>query len=216
MGERYLIVSGANKAQEDILFATNEGREALSKHSGWGLLTATEKDYIQPYHPSWQKIDVIKAVLPYYDAVLWLDADSFVTNPKACPMPAETAFTISEDWCAPDTSDKPWISCGNFWTRNKPEAFEFFEQMEKYKSVYAFRDCCCWEQDAFHQVLWKSPLKSEVTILPRTAMNSVKCKKEGISTRHQYERGDFLCHLTNVPDRTSYIPQLKKDLIQNT
>lgn len=216
MGERYLILSGANKAQEDILYATNAGREALAKHWGWHMITATEKDYIQPCHPSWQKIDLIKKLLPHFDAILWLDADSFVTNPKVCPVPSQTAFTISEDWCAPDTSSKPWISCGNFWVRNKPEAFQFFAQMEKYKSVYAFRDCCCWEQDAFHQVLWKSPLKNEVTILARTAMNAVKCSKEGISTRHVYEAGDFLCHLTNVPDRMSYIPQLKKDLSQNT
>lgn len=215
MGERYLILSGANKAQEDILFATNEGREALSIYWGWSLLTATEKDYIHHYHPSWQKVDIIKAVLPYYDAVLWLDADSFVTNPKVCPPPAPTAFTISEDWCAPEKANKPWISCGNFWIRNKPEAFQFFEQMERFKSIYANRTVCCWEQDAFHQVLWTSPLKSEVTILPRTAMNSVKCAKEGISERYQYERGDFLCHLTNVPDRMAFIEELRADLRGN-
>jgi hypothetical protein len=86
--------------------------------------------------------------------------------------------------------------------------------MEKFKSIYANRSCCCWEQDAFHQVLWRSKLGREVTILPRTAMNAVKCTKEGITERIQYAKGDFLCHLTNV-DRFSYIEELKADLRAN-
>ena len=215
---RVAILTGANKTQEEILFATHEGKAALSDYFGWDLITATDKNYASHPHPSWQKIDLIRQKLHAYDAILWLDADSFVTNPKACPMPSETAFTISADWCEPTpiNPSKRWISCGNFWTVNKPEAWQYFEHMEKFKSIYANRSCCCWEQDAFHQVLWRSKLGREVTILPRTAMNSVKCSKEGISTRHVYEVGDFLCHLTNVPDRMSYIPQLKKDLSQNT
>lgn len=214
---RAAILSGANKDQHEILYATYQGRSALAKYYDWTHYTATDSDYSDDTHPSWQKIDLIKRLLPQYDAILWLDADSFVTNPKACPMPAQTAFTISTDWCAPDDQgQRPWISCGNFWIVNKPESFEFFKVMEKFKPHYAYRETCCWEQDAFHQVLWRSSkLRQEVTILPRTAMNSVMCEKEGIQTRYKYQKGDFLCHLTNVDDRMMYIDQLKNDLRSN-
>jgi hypothetical protein len=207
-----LILSGANKAQEHILEATRVSRVALAKYWEWDLIDVKDNDYTKEYHPSWQKIDLIQSYLKDYEAVLWLDADSFVTNPAACPPPRSTAFTISEDWCAPDTSDKVFISCGNFWTRNKPEAYQFFEKMDKYKRMYAFRKFCCWEQDAFHKVVRETPLKNEVTILERTAMNAAMCSKKEISTRAKYERGDFLCHLTGVDDRMAYINQLTEDL----
>lgn len=213
---RAAIITGATKEQDEILRATHVGKHALSMHFGWKLYTATDKNYGGKEHPSWQKIDLIREILPNYDAVLWLDADSFVTNPKACPLPEETAFTISGDWCepTPKNDEKRWISCGNFWTRNTPQAFDFFKEMESYKRFFAYRSCCCWEQDAFHRVMW-SKRGRDVTILPRTAMNSVKCHKEDIDERMNYENGDFLCHLTNVPDRMAYIDELTADLIRN-
>jgi hypothetical protein len=178
------------------------------------------RDYPKDVHPSWHKLQLLKDRIDQYDAILWLDADSIVTEPNRTVLyflNAGEGWTIyeahqgevlhaSQDWCAPADerpSDAKGINFGNFVLRNSPDTHRMLDAALIY-TAYSTRTICCWEQDAINQCMREhSWFRSRVRIHPRRTLNAVHpdCKLPSITAPDPWQPGDYLIHLTNVPDR---------------
>jgi hypothetical protein len=203
-----LVLTGYDDAFVEIGDVTTPGKAAYADR--WGFAFECVRDYPTHYHPSWHKLQMLKDRISYYDAIVWLDADSVITNAdiNVMDMPGKTILTASQDWCAPADErpeDAKGINFGNFILKNTPDA-QLWIAMAAQHTQFAARSTCCWEQDAVLKCMREDPwFNSQVTRLPRRALNAVhsECKLPSITAPDPWQPGDFLIHLTNVPDRAA-------------
>lgn len=85
---------------------------ALNKESGFDHLFITESFDIPPW---WIKIFLVKKYLPSTEAVLWLDSDAGIINPRALPESKKTMIYAPDppNWLSP-------FNAGVFLLRNTP------------------------------------------------------------------------------------------------
>ena len=126
-----LILTGYDDNIKELGEATDVSKRAYAELHGYDF--HVKRDYITETHPSWQKIQAVRDRLRDYDAVVWFDSDTVITNPdiKIEDIISDRLFTVSHDWCAPPNEpheDSQWISCGNFIVRNHPDADRWLEK----------------------------------------------------------------------------------------
>lgn len=223
-----LVLSGYDDAMEEV------GDRCTATHKRYaerhGYAHEVVREYRTDTHPSHQKIRLLKERIDKFDAILWLDADTVVTDIKR--VDAEFVrwndmdgvyFThvmdISVDWCAPDEDDQPtammdtaYVSCGNFWLWNTSDTSRFLAEWEKHSERYAKRQVCCWEQDGLRAAMKASEwFNGQVMRWHRKCFNAVHetCVNGNFPDRapKPWQPGDFLLHLTNV-DRIKILDEL--------
>lgn len=203
-----LILTGYDDAFAGIGDVTTPAKRAYAERHGYTFKCV--RDYPTGVHPSWHKLQMLKDRIDSHDAIVWLDADSVITNPdiNVMDLAAPTILTASQDWCAPldeFPADAKGINFGNFILRNTPRTRTWLSEAAKH-TQFASRSTCCWEQDAvlkcMRELHW---FNAEVTRLPRRALNAVhpECELPSIKAPDPWQPGDFLIHLTNVPDRAA-------------
>lgn len=200
------MLTGYDDAFAEIGDVTTPGKEAYA--AWWGYSFECVRNYPTHYHPSWHKLTMLMERIGWHDAIVWLDADSVITNPSIdiMSLAADTVLTASQDWCAP--SDEPpryakGINFGNFILRNRARTIPWLEAAARH-TQFATRSTCCWEQDAVLKCMRELPwFDREVHRLPRRALNAVHpdCKLPSITAPDPWQPGDLLIHLTNVPER---------------
>jgi hypothetical protein len=90
-------------------------------------------------HPSWAKIGCIRANLPHYDYVQWIDADALILGQQDLrDLLKPATLNIAKDGNG--------INCGVMAWRNCPEAFAALDRMEK--AYERFKDHPWFEQAA--------------------------------------------------------------------
>ena len=201
-----LILTGYDDAFAPIGDITTPGKADYAKAHGYAFECV--RDYPINVHPSWHKLQLLMDRIERYDAVVWFDADSVITNPFIDVMSdaGDTILTASQDWCAPADEwpeDARGINFGNFILRNTQHTMEWLRAAAQH-AQYATRSTCCWEQDAVNKCMRELPwFNAEVTRLPRRYLNAVHpdCELPSIKAPDPWRPGDLLIHLTNVPDR---------------
>lgn len=155
-------------------------------------------------HPSWQKLAIIRKAIEndLYDWIFWVDTDSVVTNhAKAVDdiISIETTrrpavwMIVSRDW---GEGGSPW-SAGVMLIKSCPSAIKFLGESEKQTQ---FMDSGCWDQSAMQRVCKENPvLNNWIEILPRRILQSVpkECSDGVVSP---WSPGDFICHVTGIPN----------------
>jgi len=181
-----------------------------------GFYHEVVRKYLPGTHPSYQKILLIAERIPLYDCILWLDADSVVTNPDAFRPGSVVGacMEISIDWCAPVPDDLRtlYVSCGNFVFYNTDASTRFLETWDRYSQPYSTSRHGCWEQDGLQAAMRSSEwFNRQVFRRPRKTLNSVHrtCVNGNFpsSAPMPWEPGDFLLHLTNV-DRNAILTSM--------
>ena len=183
-----------------ILSAWTENMEALAK-----ITSATKLDYASLHgyeylghvfssdsteHPSWRKLRLFLDLLPTVDRLLWIDADSFVSNPTITldDIPYIEGLTASRDW---SVNAGPNDFCGSAMILT-PHALPLVERA--YLKTH-WKNFPFWDQSALREA--SLDFKNLLHVLPRRALNAVPQELRPWAAE-PWEPRDFLCHMTCV------------------
>ena len=195
---KILVLTGADAAMARVADLTSANHRAYATRHGYDFERVTE--YPTDCHPSWHKLALIKARLPHYEGILWLDADSVITNPaiRVQSLARGPGLTVSRDWTHPNPEDEvKHFSLGNFIFTNCPGSFEV---LEKASLRTEWMNQPLWEQQAIQEEYRANPdIRQHIHICPRRTLNAVPALPETTGPE-PWEPGDFLCHLTFQPN----------------
>lgn len=140
-------------------------------------------------YPAWGKLQLLLDILPTTDRLLWIDADSFVTNPEITleSFPYIEGMTASRDWGI-DAGLLDFSSAGMILTQ---KALPLIEAASR-KTHWA--NYPLWDQNALREAA--RDFRNLLHVLPRRALNAVPQKLHPFAIE-PWQEGDFLCHLTN-------------------
>jgi len=195
-----LVLTGADAAMASIADLTSANHRAYALRHEYEFERVTE--YPRSCHPSWHKLALLQERLPDYKAILWLDADTVITNPSI-PVRfiiAGNGLTVSTDWTYPAPEDEiKHFSLGNFIFTNCPGSFDLLSAASMRGE---WRNTPLWEQQAIQEEYRANPeIRQHVHILPRRKLNAVPATRDTTGPE-PWEAGDFLCHMTYLPNDT--------------
>jgi len=192
------LVTGATKFFRPVLEATLPSKIAYCDRHGYDLHVINfAPDPLLGFARMERTFDISHG----YDATLWIDGDSVITNPdiKVEDIAGDTPFTASLDW---------WTSAGYFSTGNfiiRPD-YAYLE-MEYYDEKEFFLGHECQEQHVMNEMQKKWP--DLFTIRPQEILNAVPQRvREDVSWNGRdpiirpWQPGDFLAHLTGCGNDT--------------
>jgi len=170
---------------------TRSKRRYAKKHGYNFVLETSSLDPSRP--PAWSKILLVEKLLPHYDWVFWVDADTVIMNDKI-----KLESLIDERFaCLMCIQNNSIINSGVMLFKNTPHAFEFL------KEIYSRKNCihhAFWENQAIIEILneKQSPYKKYIQLLPQKRMNSFHPEQTANQIEekkpHPYEEEDFLIH----------------------
>jgi hypothetical protein len=195
-----IIITGYDQNMRQIGDLCAASHQAYAIRHGYHFYQ--KHDYHADTHPSWQKMETVLAQLDVYDRVMWLDADTVITNPQ---MPIEevlayrpaNALHVSTDWTHPNPEDEiKHFSLGNFVMHAGPEADDILYLASK-RTEWSNRPL--WEQQAIQEEYRSNErIRRHVTIHPRRSLNAVPALPTTTGPE-PWQPGDFLCHMTFIP-----------------
>lgn len=200
-----LVLTGYDAAMAAVGDLTNPSKEAYARRHGYSFLC--NRAYEADTHPSWQKIRLLQDLLPCFDAILWLDADTLVTNPAIATEYLTIrpgSIIVSHDWSTCTDEDAPHhFSLGNFLITNCQESFRLLHLMARKKQ---WANQPLWEQQALQELHRENEeIRPLVHILARRALNSVPYR----DAPEPWQPGDFLCHFTGIANEIR-IPEIRR------
>lgn len=205
-----LVLTGYDDAMACVGELTRPSIENFANR--WGFNFECIREYHDRKHPSFQKVEAILDWLTYYENIIWIDADSIITNHVINPLSfSKPGLNVSTDWGRPQDfyeKDIPFMqhfSMGNFVVT--PEFIPSFEWVLKQEQWW-FKPQ--WEQSATQEGVGSGDIPSDlVHIHPRRFLNAVDKSlgeiidpKTGRPFHHgnpvsePWSPGDFLCHVT--------------------
>lgn len=202
-----LVLTGYDFVMQSVGNLTAPQHSWYAHRNGYEFLV--NREYSTDTHPSWQKLALLKRLLPLYPYILWLDADTVVTNPSIRIeeiIEDRKGLIVSTDWTEPAPEDAiKHFSMGNFVITNDPESFELL-RLASQRTEWA--NDPLWEQQAMQEEYRANPgIRDFVHILPRRVLNSVPATPRTTGPE-PWRPGDFLCHYTyqSMADRVKMIP----------
>ena len=169
-----------------------------------GITSATKADYARKHdydyvnhlierkpgqYPAWAKLELLLHFLPTVDRLLWIDADSFVTNSEITleQIPHIDGITASRDW-AVDAGMSDFSSSGMIITQRALPLIELASRKTHWANYPL------WDQNALREAA--RDFKTLLHVLPRRTLNAVPQELHPWAME-PWQEGDFLCHLTN-------------------
>lgn len=150
-------------------------------------------------HPSWQKSEhVTRQLKAGYDRVIWLDADTVITNFDVEPFNRawSAPVHVSRDWGI-DATEEHHFSMGNFVTNRDKRGLSlaFWEgELPLHRSKWAHEPL--WEQSACQEFMCMNETAKSIFFLHnRRTFNAVHASLAP-SAPEPWQPGDWLCHLT--------------------
>lgn len=186
-----------------ILTAWTENMEAVVE-----ITSATKVEYAHKHnyqyaghlikkkpdeYPAWAKLELLLHLLPTVDRVLWIDADSFVTNPEISleQIPHIEGLTASRDWGV-DAGLYDFSSSGMIVTQKALPLIKLASE-KKHWANYPL-----WDQNALREA--SRDFNNLLHVLPRRTLNAVPQELHPWAME-PWKEGDFLCHLTNKSNK---------------
>lgn len=145
--------------------------------------------------PAWSKILLVHKLLPHYDWVFWIDADTFIMNDQTR---IETLIKGSYEFIGSSPNPAIPINTGSFLIKNTPLMSTFLTDIYS-RTEYIHH--CWWENAAFAAVLEKAnPYQKHIEWVHTKTMNSShpEIRLHGNTTEEAllYKKGDFILHLS--------------------
>jgi hypothetical protein len=208
-----LILTGSDKAMHELLDLTIPSKQKYASKHNYDFMcmrsfpSDTQCGFEEEKHVGFLRATTAFKLLRFYDAVMWIDGDSVVTNfdykiedflkPDVC-------FTASHDWFAYSL-----LSSGNFIvqkTKDTQQFFDIFLQIGKQRI-----DAPCQEQGTLNLMHRSIPaVRHLFNVLPHKFLGAVpsflvntKSWIERNNTRvgrivEPWNKDCFLAHLTGI------------------
>lgn len=144
----------------------------------------------------WSKIPLIRKYLPLYEYILWVDADTYITN---MDITVQSLIDLAEKqhklivYCKDPFI---WVNTGVMLIKNNIFCQELLEE------CYNYTDQICWEQgaiDFMYRTNWRG-CTEKILILDHSAGYN--------QYWHSWKEGDFLIHFPGCHE-----PGLKKNTL---
>jgi hypothetical protein len=222
MNKRVLLLTGTtdilrkpnetDNTMEEVFDLTLPSKQRYVKKHGYDLLSL--RSFGKDRHNRFAELDlgflrVLRTfeMLEYYDAVMWIDADSIITNDNFCiddfQLDDNHCFYVSWDW-----SGKSTFSTGNFIIqrgKNLNELFNAFLQVGRY---VIDTNQWGWEQTTMNLIYNNINFKNTIKILDHRYLNSVPseimkvdCWKNRQQVEYPWDKTHFLTHITGIPNQ---------------
>lgn len=187
-----LLITGYDENMKEIGDKTSSLMESYAHKHGMGFRRIQK--FRPGYHPSWQKLFIVQQALQEGNNVLWLDADTIITNPEKAPWKnMKSKLHVSMDW-GEDVFSEGHFSMGNFYACRE--------------SVMLFRIAILrgkewgneplWEQSCLREIYETLPeTRNQFSIHPRRVFNPVPIFAQ-MTAQEPWQEGDWLCHLTGI------------------
>ena len=170
-----LILTGAESSMHELLDATIPSKQHYASVHGYDFMSlrsfsADPKCGFDSNHIGFLKTSITFKMLRYYNHVMWLDADSIVTNTKYKIedfVQGKGCYTVSYDWMFYQS-----FSTGNFIVSKTQDTEELFNIFLKVSSQ-RLNDIMA-DQGAMNLICNASPRYKEFfNIIPHKYLNSV-------------------------------------------
>lgn len=234
--QRILILSGAedqqgdNPALIDMFNLTIPSKQRYAQTHGYDLLIIrsfgidknNKLKRSDNNHIGFLRVMRALELLPYYDAVMWVDGDSIITNNNLSindfPLDDDHSFYASWDWM----QKKPYrkgnythrFSLGNFILKNTNKIDEFSNMFHDYATYFSE------EQHELNTLYETTLLRENIKILDHKFLGGVPQQLETLPSWKNrpkivepWNKTHFLAHLTGIydPERISI---LKQDFVE--
>jgi len=187
-----ILITGYDHGMSGIGQKTAPLMESYAKKHGMKFYCHSK--YSDKYHPSWQKVRLIVQAIQEGNNVLWLDADTVITNPAEVPWKEfGNKLNVSRDWGC-DATELHHFSMGNFYACR--DTIMLFRAAESRASKWGNNPL--WEQSCLqemHQAL--DDARSAIRVHPRRVFNPVPIMAQ-LTAQEPWKEGDWLCHLTGI------------------
>lgn len=226
MNKRVLILTGTTDvhrgspgfvpvgdvSMEEIFNITLPSKQRYVKKHGYDLLSMRSFGKIDDTFNEFE-VGFLRALrafemLNYYDVVMWLDADSMITNEnykiEDFQLTDDACFYVSWDW-----NGKYTLNTGNFILVKNKNTQDFFTKFFDIAKVVIANKISGSEQTAFN-ILYQNKIvpSSYYKILDHAYLNSVLSKeqlKSNWETRSPvpfpWNENSFLVHMTGLSNR---------------
>jgi hypothetical protein len=209
-----VLLTGATKQMADVLEASLPSKIKYCRKYGYDLkvITLTEKDKVFGCRIGFERMNRAFQQMKEYDACLWLDADSFVTNfdyPVSSFITEDCTFIASLDWTECET-----ISTGNFVIRNTNNTEYLYNKFIEL-GTKEFLDHPEQEQITLNQIRKELPHlfldvhRKYLNAVPEIVKNYRSEEERDIV--YPWDETCFIAHLTTIPN-DSRIQIMKKML----
>jgi hypothetical protein len=154
-----------DKFRNDVKYGIRTKVEYCKKHGYDFIEDDSKTDYTR--HLAWSKIPVILEYLSKYDYLVWMDADTIITNDN---LKLEDFITrLLHDKELMYVRSKGWVNTGVMFIKNTEFMHRFM------KASWPFTDKICWEQgaiDHLYRINWEG-CQSKIVLVPdQTEYNS--------------------------------------------
>lgn len=187
-----ILITGYDDAMREIGDKTSAiMRQYAGRH---GMQIQVIRKYSPDSHPSWQKVDAVVRAIQAGHNVLWMDADTVITNMDAAPWKQfKSKLNVSRDW-GYDATEKHHFSMGNFFANR--DSLMLFSMALKRRKTWANQPL--WEQSCFQEMYRTlEEIRSGITIHPRRTFNAVPIMAQ-VTAQEPWQKGDWLAHLTGI------------------
>jgi hypothetical protein len=196
---RILLLTGYDEAFAWLGDKTTVGKRMYARRWGMGFRCADLlPEKMGHGHPSWQKLEhVLRGFEEGYRFVVWMDADTLVTNHGVAPPVMAGVLAASRDW-GPAESLQFHFSLGAFCVA--AEAMPLVERATFLAKTWM--NSQPWDQGAVQQVVRENQaMERLVTILPGRALCAVPQVMGLEGNCNPWQKGDLLAHLTGSRER---------------
>jgi hypothetical protein len=222
MNKRVLLLTGTtdilrkpneiDNTMEEVFDLTLPSKQRYVKKHGYDLLSL--RSFGKDTHNRFTELDigflrVLRAfeMLEYYDAVMWIDADSIITNNNFCiddfQLDDDHCFYTSWDW-----SGKITLSTGNFIIqrgKNLNELFNVFLQVGRH---VIDTNQWGWEQTTMNLIYNQTNFRSCIKVLDHKYLSSIPNKDMFLGiwnsrseSPYPWTEDCFLSHITGVTNK---------------
>lgn len=193
---KILLLTGYDDSLKEIGDITSRVMADYATKHGIDFLRVRQYDC--NLHPSWQKSEHVSRQLQAgYDRVIWLDADTAITNFDVDPFNRawSAPVHVSCDWGI-DATELHHFSMGNFVANRDKRGYwknlwvDFLPSRSK-----AYANAALWEQEACREYVSAGVDDRVFFIHNRRTFNAVHADLAP-SAPEPWQEGDWLCHLT--------------------
>lgn len=195
-----LVLTGSTKAMRNIHDLTVRSKRTWAEYHEYDFLDI--RQWNSEPAVVWQKMALIERMMGEYELVVWLDADTVVTNiawkAEDFVQREQAVVYVSADWGpCPEEDRWFWFNTGNMVVRwTGMESVRLFEAMwqrgrDKWWNVWGF------EQSALQDLKRDPAFGHLISVLPGKMLNAVPRSVQP-HTRNPWDHTDFLAHITGI------------------
>ncbi len=194
------IISLCDHNVDAICAASIANKQAYADTHGYDVIV--DGDIIDETRPtSWSKLLAMRKYLPYYDFLLYVDADTLVTN---YDIKLEDIVDYGYDQVL--AADRNGLNCGVWLIRNTPWSLWFLDEMWAQSQLVNPTSFVLfhYEQRAMHYLyqskVWRNAVKQPAYAQANTIRARTKVVNSCVFNSYPawYKPGDFVVHLAGL------------------